>query len=56
MTLLEIAERYGVSEKTARRKMAAYEPKGLIWTDNRHQARDYRVNDVKAAFKGKTKA
>jgi predicted transcriptional regulator len=51
MTINEIAKEKGVSERTARRKMAQVEPwRHIIGFQNR-KITDYRKGDVKAAFK-----
>lgn len=50
MTINEIVAEYGVSESTARRKMKGIEGK-LKHTEEGKRYIDYRIGDVKAAFK-----
>jgi hypothetical protein len=51
MTLSEICSIYGVSDTTARRKMAGYGYQDFIRGDG-HHFHLYFKKDVKAAFKG----
>jgi hypothetical protein len=54
MSLDQICELYGVSETTARRKMAGYGFQDFIRGDG-HHLHLYFKKDVKAAFKGYVK-
>jgi predicted transcriptional regulator len=50
MTIQEIATEYGVSETTARRKMKGCTGKKKKGDDGKASV-DYKIGDVKAAFK-----